>query len=129
MINPASRRFRRTIIYPTRGPSAGSESGTSDREGPTSGAWARPSACFSAWCTTFRQSSSLQAGELAVGSRRILVGEDRILPQQLLEPRGEEGGTEIEALVLVAAELGEQLQLLGRLHALRNHLQRQAMGE
>src|SRR6185437_8787040 len=74
-------------------------------------------------------SSALQAGELAVGPRRILLGQDRILFQQLLELRGEEGGTEIKPLVLIATELGQQLQLLGRLHALRNHLQGQTMRE
>src|SRR5580658_6340757 len=45
-------------------------------------------------------SSALQTGELAVGSHRILLGQARILSQQLLELRREEGGAEVEALVL-----------------------------
>src|SRR5580658_17157 len=89
--------------------------------------WRGSFSCYSSgppwrerWHDGRKVDSALQAGELAVGTRRILFGQ-RILSHQFLELRGEQRGAEVEALILVAAELGEQFQLLGCLHPLRDH--------
>src|SRR5215472_7734648 len=68
-----------------------------------------------------------ETGEFAVSLCRFFFGEVLArragLPHEVDELRREQGGAEVKALVLVAAELGEECELLGRLDPFRDHLQ------
>src|SRR5215831_2652434 len=68
-----------------------------------------------------------ETSEFAVGLCGFFFGEVVVrgarLPHQVQEPRREQGGAEVKALVLVAAELGEEGELLRCLDPFRDHLQ------
>src|SRR5579864_4743535 len=80
-----------------------------------------------------QHTEELEPGQLAVRLRRFFFGQAAVegcrLPEEFREPGWEEGGTEVETLVLVAPELGEGRELLGGLDTLGDHFEMQAVGE
>src|ERR1700757_1191978 len=86
---------------------------------------AQATAAFT-WVGPSPDPGASEPGEFAVSLSRFFLGEgtarDSGVLDEVGELRGEQCGAEEEALVLVAAELGEERELLGGLDTLGDHL-------